>query len=70
MSQNKLYWDATYEIVLTLIEIYPNADLDPMGLEQLYQMIVSLPNFADDPELANEGILTGILQEWYEESNP
>lgn len=70
MSHNKLYWDATYEIVLSLIESYPDADLDTMGLEQLYQLIVTLPNFADDLELANEGILTGILQEWYEECNP
>lgn len=70
MSQsNKLYWDATYEIVLSLIDTHPNADLDAMGLQQLYQLIVSLPGFADDPELANEGILNEILREWYEEIN-
>ena len=70
MSQyNKLYWDATYEIVLSLIDSHPDANLDAMGLQQLYELIVSLPGFADDPELANAGILTDILREWYEETN-
>jgi len=41
-----------------------------MGLQQLNQLIVALPDFADDPELANDGILTEILREWYEEINP
>jgi FeS assembly protein IscX len=67
---DNLHWDASYEIVLTLMETYPDADVDAIGLEQLYQYIVALPNFADDPRLANEGILTGILREWYEEVNP
>jgi len=70
MSQsNKLYWDATYEIVLSLIDNHPDANLDALGLQQLYELIVALPGFADDPELANEGILTEILREWYEEIN-
>jgi FeS assembly protein IscX len=71
MSQaGNLYWDATYEIVLSLIDAHPDADLDAMGLQQLFQLIVALPGFADDLELANDGILTEILREWYEEINP
>lgn len=66
---HKLYWDASYEIVLSLIDHHPDANLDTMGLGQLYALIVALPGFADDPELANEGILTEILREWYEEIN-
>ena len=66
---DKLYWDATYEIVLSLKATYPNSDLDSLGLEELFQYIVTLPNFADDPVLANEGILNEILREWYEEVN-
>ncbi|MCL4250195.1 MAG: Fe-S cluster assembly protein IscX [Anaerolineae bacterium] len=68
-SANALYWEASYEIVLNLIEAYPDADLDSIGLQQLQQYIVALPNFADDPELANDGILSEILREWYEEAN-
>lgn len=68
MSENPLYWDASYEIVLTLIEAYPNIEIDSIGLKQLNRMIIELPNFADDPVLVNEGILNDILREWYEES--
>lgn len=66
---NKLYWESSYEIVLSLRDAYPDADLDILGLEQLFHYIVTLPGFSDDPALANEGILMGILREWYEEVN-
>ena len=62
-----LYWESSYEIVLRLIEEFPNADIDSVGTDQLFQWIVALPEFADDPALANEGILNGILRDWYEE---
>ncbi len=64
-----LYWDTSYEIVLSLMEHYAATDVETIGLEQLCQLIVSLPNFADDPALVNEGILNAILREWYEEVN-
>lgn len=63
----RLYWDATYALVLALMEAHPEADVELVGLEELYRWIVALPNFADDPELVNEEILNGILREWYEE---
>lgn len=67
--QQGLYWEASYEIVLHLMQAYPDVDLDVVGTEQLYQWIIALPSFADDPSLANEGILNEILREWYEEVN-
>lgn len=63
-----LYWEASYEIVQALMETHPDVDVEQVGTEQLKTWIVSLPNFMDDPELANEGILNDILREWYEES--
>jgi FeS assembly protein IscX len=66
--RNPLYWEATYEIVLRLIEEYPDVDLDMIGTQQLLDMIFKLPDFADDKELANNGLLTDILREWYEET--
>lgn len=69
-DENKpLYWEASYEIVLSLIEHHPNADLDALGLGQLFEWIIALPGFADDPVLAHDGLLTEILREWYEEIN-
>ncbi len=64
-----LYWEASYEIVLSLMEHHPLADLDELGLQQLFDWIVALPGFADDPILAHDALLTEILREWYEEQS-
>jgi FeS assembly protein IscX len=64
-----LYWEASYEIVLCLMEQYPDADLDSLGLQQLFEWIIHLPGFADEAILANDGLLTEILREWYEETS-
>ncbi|HLV34227.1 MAG TPA: Fe-S cluster assembly protein IscX [Spirillospora sp.] len=68
--ERQLYWDSSYEIVMSLVDRYPEVDVETVGVEQLYQWIIELPNFADDPDFANEGILNDILREWYEEVNP
>jgi FeS assembly protein IscX len=64
-----LDWDATYDIVLALMETYPDANLEDVGIRQLFHWVIQLPGFADDPALANEDILNGILREWYEETH-
>lgn len=69
-QSGKLYWDSSFEIVLSLCELYPNAELEKISLNVLYQYIIALPNFADDPELGNDSILSDILREWFEEVNP
>jgi FeS assembly protein IscX len=66
----KLYWDSSFEIALDLCELYPQAELEKISLNELHHYIVTLPNFADDPELGNDSILTDILREWFEEVNP
>jgi FeS assembly protein IscX len=66
---NRLYWESSYEIVRALMDAYPKVDLDSVGLDQLFHWILALPNFADEPALANDGILNAILREWYEEVN-
>ena len=67
MGVHRLYWDASYEIALRLMEAHRGVNLEEVGTEQLYRWIIALPEFADDPSLANESILTDILREWYEE---
>ncbi len=64
---NPLYWDNTYEIVLALMAQYSEVDVETVGIEQLFQWIIRLPNFSDDPEMVTEQILQDILREWYEE---
>jgi FeS assembly protein IscX len=65
-----LYWDAIFEIVLALKAHFPNKELEAVSLGDIFQWTTALPNFGDDPELANDEILTAIYQEWYEENNP
>ncbi len=67
MLGSKLYWDSSYEIVLALIETYPDADLETMTLDDLSQRVINLPGFVDDPSWANDAILRAILRDWYEE---
>jgi FeS assembly protein IscX len=67
--EQKLYWETSYEIVLQLMERYPEVDPVTVGIDQLCQWIIALPAFDDDPELVNDGILNDILREWYEESS-
>ncbi len=64
-----LYWEASYEIVLSLMGTYPDVDIESVGTRQLFEMIIALPDFADDHELVNDGILNDILREWYEETS-
>ncbi len=66
---NPLYWDTPYEIVLALCAAHGGADLDALGLAELWEWVIALPNFADDPALANDDMLNDILREWYEEVN-
>lgn len=64
-----LDWDSIYEIVLELEALYPQQDLDAVGLNSLHEMVIGLPDFVDDPALGNDAVLTAILREWYEERN-
>ena len=64
-----LHWEATYEIILALRLQYPDVNIETIGLNQLYQMIVSLPDFDDDSAMASDQLLKDILGEWYEEVN-
>lgn len=63
----ELFWDSTYAVVQALMEQYPHLSPENVGLAELEQLIISLPNFVDEPALANERILLDILVTWYEE---
>jgi FeS assembly protein IscX len=63
-----IYWEPTYEIVQALRAAHPDVDVSGVGLQQLFDWIVALPNFADDPTIVSDELLRDILREWYEES--
>ena len=64
----ELYWDATYAIAISLLAQYPALNPTEVGLDKLARLVESLPNFRDDPRLANERILMDIQIVWYEEA--
>ncbi len=62
-----LTWEDSYAIALALSKLKPEIDLEEVSLMMIYQWTLDLPGFDDDPQLANDGILEAIYQEWYEE---
>jgi FeS assembly protein IscX len=62
-----LSWESSYAIARALRRRFPDLRLEDVSLEMIYQWTLELPDFEDDPELANDGILMAIYQEWYEE---
>ncbi len=62
-----LFWDQSFAISRRLRAEHPVVDLAAVGLSQVFDWVVALPDFADDLELCNEGLLAAIYQEWYEE---
>lgn len=62
-----LTWEDSFAIARALSILKPDIRLEEVSLMMIYQWTVDLPGFDDDPELANDGILEAIYQEWYEE---
>ncbi len=62
-----LTWDEPYAIALALGRGHPEIDLEQVSLGMIYRWTLDLPEFADDPQLVNEEILSAIYQEWLEE---
>jgi FeS assembly protein IscX len=65
-----LTWEDSYAIARTLHEQHGEIDLDEVSLEMIYRWTLALPEFEDDPDLANDAILNEIVKEWLEEVNP
>jgi FeS assembly protein IscX len=53
-----------------LIAAHPDVDLSAVTLNMIYNWVIALPDFVDDPQLVNDDLLQAICQEWYEETHP
>jgi FeS assembly protein IscX len=62
-----LTWDDSYAVALALRRAHPQINLEQVSLDMIYHWTLALPEFTDDPQLANEEILSSIYQEWFEE---
>ncbi|MEW6286507.1 MAG: Fe-S cluster assembly protein IscX [Chloroflexota bacterium] len=63
-----LTWESTYAIALELRRQHPHINLEEVSLRQIYEWTLQLPEFEDDPALANDDILYAIYQDWFEEN--
>ena len=61
-------WESTYAIALELRRQHPEADIEQVTLKQIYNWALALPEFEDDPALANDDILYAIYQDWFDEN--
>lgn len=68
-AELELFWDATYAIVISLMEQHPELDPEFVGLDELLLLVEALPGFQDDPAMATERILQDIIIAWYEEAS-
>lgn len=62
-----LNWESTFAIALALKAAHPGVQLEDVSLQMIYRWTLALPEFEDDPALANDDILAAIYQDWYEE---
>jgi FeS assembly protein IscX len=69
-ADDPLTWDDSYAIARHLLARFPGIDIEQVSLKMIFEWTVALPNFSDDPQLADNAILMDIYQEWYEEVNP
>ena len=65
-ARDPLYWDDAYPIALVLRAAHP--DVDPISVELgvLFEWVVGLESFADDPALPSSEWLERIQAEWIE----
>lgn len=62
-----LTWYNSEDIAIQLSEKFPEIDPLTVRFTDLHQWVTELPDFKDDPENSNEGILEAIQMAWFEE---
>lgn len=61
-------WTDTQDIVMALIDAHPDKDPKAVNFVDLYQWVLALPGFSDDPKRCGERILEAIQQSWIDEA--
>ncbi len=59
-------WNSTAELANALEEHYPDEDLSSIRTSDVYDLILSLPDFEDDPDEVTTRLLETILEAWKE----
>jgi FeS assembly protein IscX len=61
-------WTDTQDIAIALLEAHPDKDPTAVNFVDLYQWVLALPGFSDDPKRCGERILEAIQQTWIDEA--
>jgi FeS assembly protein IscX len=59
-------WNKITELVHALEDNYPDEDLTSLRATEVYDLVLSLPEFEDDPDEATDILLKSILESWKE----
>ena len=62
-------WTDTQDIAIALTEAHPDADPEHVRFTDLYQWVMALPGFDDDPKRCGEKILEAIQMAWIDEAD-
>lgn len=65
-AQEPLEWDDFGRMVRALNSAYPDTDPLDLSMTKLFQMILKLPGFSDDPHAAGEERLEKLQMAWHE----
>ena len=61
-------WTDTQDIAIALAEARPEVDPKLVRFTDLYQWVMALPGFDDDPKRCGEKILEAIQLAWIDEA--
>jgi FeS assembly protein IscX len=62
-------WTDVQDIALALVDKYPDIDPRTVRFTELYQWVMELDDFDDDPKRTGEKILEAIQQAWIDEAD-
>jgi FeS assembly protein IscX len=63
----RMKWTDTLDIAIALEEHHPDVDPARINFVDLRDLVISLPEFEDDPKRSGEKILEAIQTAWIEE---
>ena len=61
-------WTDTQDSAIALVEKFPDQDPKAVRFTDLYQWVIGLEGFADDPKRCGEKILEAIQMAWIDEA--
>ena len=62
-------WTDSLEIAIQLADAHPDVDPKTIRFTDLYNWILALPEFSDDPKHSGEKILEAVQMLWIEEAD-